>query len=208
MVALNSEAPMAEDRKSLSADDWAAVALDAIAQEGVEAVAVEPLARRLGVTKGSFYWHFANREALLMAALALWEKQETEEIFARVRREPDPRARIAKLFAAVHAGERAARLYQALSAATKKDPRIAPVVRRVSERGLQFLTDCYQALGLSPHDANQWATMAYSFYLGTLQVRRDQTEKLPAGDEYQAYVRFVTARLLPDPLPVINQKIA
>ena len=52
----------------LSADDWAQAALDLIAEQGVSAVAVEPLARRLGVTKGSFYWHFPSRDALLQAA--------------------------------------------------------------------------------------------------------------------------------------------
>ena len=46
----------------LSADDWAQAALEQIAEQGVAAVAVEPLARRLGVTKGSFYWHFPSRE--------------------------------------------------------------------------------------------------------------------------------------------------
>lgn len=47
----------------LSADDWAQAALDLIAEQGVGAVAVEPLARRLGVTKGSFYWHFLARRS-------------------------------------------------------------------------------------------------------------------------------------------------
>ncbi|HXG27340.1 MAG TPA: TetR/AcrR family transcriptional regulator [Nevskiales bacterium] len=199
---------MAEDRKTLTADDWAAAALDAIARDGIDAVAVEPLARRLGVTKGSFYWHFANREALLMAALALWERKETEETFAAVRREPDPRVRIQKLFASVHAGERAARLYQALSAAAAHDPRIKAVVQRASERGLQFLNDCYRALGLSARDAAQWAMMAYSVYLGTLQVRRDQPGALPAGSDYQAYVQFLTQNLLPAHRPASGAKIA
>ena len=49
------------DKKTLTAEDWARAALEAIAEDGVTAVAVEPLARSLGVTKGSFYWHFANR---------------------------------------------------------------------------------------------------------------------------------------------------
>src|SRR3546814_18257468 len=56
-------APAAEkpERKGrLSAEDWAQAALDLIAEHGVAAVAVEPLARRLGVTKGSFYWHFPS----------------------------------------------------------------------------------------------------------------------------------------------------
>lgn len=201
---------MSEERRTLTADSWAAAALDAIARDGVDAVAVEPLARGLGVTKGSFYWHFANREALLMAALALWEKKETEETFARARREPDPRVRIEILFATVHAGERAARLYQSLSAAAANDPRIKAVVRRASERGLRFLNDCYRALGLSEHDAHQWALMAYSVYLGTLQVRHDQPEALPAGIEYQDYVKFVTATLLPPQASAagVSKKIA
>lgn len=200
---------MADEKRSLTADDWAAAALDAIAREGVDAVAVEPLARRLGVTKGSFYWHFANRDALLLAAVSLWEQQETEETFARVRSEQNPRVRIEKLFATVHAGERAARLYQALSAAAQ-EPKIGEVVRRVSERGLKFLEDCYQALGLSPYDAHRWAMLAFSVFLGTLQLRRDQPAVLPQGDEYQDYVKFLTAALLPDAAPAAaaSKKIA
>ena len=60
------------NRQSLSAQDWAQAALDVMVARGLDGVAVEPLARELGVTKGSFYWHFANRDALLDAALQLW----------------------------------------------------------------------------------------------------------------------------------------
>ena len=63
----------AERQGRLTADDWAQAALDLISEQGVAAVAVEPLARRLGVTKGSFYWHFPSRDALLQAALERWE---------------------------------------------------------------------------------------------------------------------------------------
>jgi AcrR family transcriptional regulator len=82
----------------LSADDWARAALDQIAEDGVAAVAVEPLARRLGVTKGSFYWHFPSREALLKAALERWEQVELEEVFARVEAIVEPRDRMRELF--------------------------------------------------------------------------------------------------------------
>ena len=68
----------------LSADDWANAALDLIAEQGVASVAVEPLARRLGVTKGSFYWHFPSREALLVAALERWEKMEQDLLFGEL----------------------------------------------------------------------------------------------------------------------------
>ena len=66
-------AKSAERISRLTADDWAQAALDLIAEQGVAAVAVEPLARRLRVTKGSFYWHFPSRDALLQAALERWE---------------------------------------------------------------------------------------------------------------------------------------
>src|SRR3546814_20124925 len=70
-------APAAEkpERKGrLSAEDWAQAAHDLIAENGVAAVSVEPLARRRGVPKGSLYWHFQSRGAPLHAALRRWER--------------------------------------------------------------------------------------------------------------------------------------
>src|SRR5690349_9500352 len=75
----------------LSAADWAQTALDVIAEQGVAAVAVEPLARRLGVTKGSFYWHFPSRDALLQAALERWEDTEQQTVFGKMEAVSDPR---------------------------------------------------------------------------------------------------------------------
>ena len=57
---------------ALTREDWTRAALLAIAEGGTGAVAVEPLAARLGATKGSFYWHFRSRSDLLAAALATW----------------------------------------------------------------------------------------------------------------------------------------
>ena len=56
---------MRNDKATLTATDWERAALELIAERGVQALAIEPLARRMGITKGSFYWHFASREALL-----------------------------------------------------------------------------------------------------------------------------------------------
>src|SRR5258706_13627413 len=82
----------------LSADDWAQAALDVLGEQGLSAVGVEPLARRLGVTKGSFYWHFPSREALLTAALEHWESVEQETVFGKLEAIPDPRERLRALF--------------------------------------------------------------------------------------------------------------
>lgn len=187
------------DKTTLTADDWAAAALDAISHRGVEGAAVEPLARELGVTKGSFYWHYSNREALLQRALELWEQQETDEVLQHAALESDPRRRIERLIRKINASRRAGRIYQALSSAAH-DPAIADCVRRVSERRVHFLIDSYRALGLSAHDARLWARMAYSVYLGTLQIRRDLPDEWPAADgqELTNYMKFLMKVLIPE----------
>ena len=66
--------------KRLSADDWVAAGLGMLVQNGVDAVKVLPLSDRLGVTRGSFYWHFTNRDALLEKLLDAWEATNTRAI--------------------------------------------------------------------------------------------------------------------------------
>src|SRR5215208_5411903 len=85
-------------RPRLSADDWAQAALVALGEGGLSAVAIERLATQLGTTKGSFYWHFPNRRALIDAALARWEQRRTEAVIAGMESEPDPRQRLRRLF--------------------------------------------------------------------------------------------------------------
>ncbi len=185
----------------LSAHDWAEAALDAIGRRGVEGVAVEPLARELGVTKGSFYWHFPNREALLVAALNRWEARDTDEVLERVQQEMDPRARIKRLITEVNTSKRASRVYVALSSATKP-AFVRDYVERVSKRRLDFIVDCYAALGLGAEVARRWAVMTYSVFLGSLQIRRDLPGEWPSADEpaFADYVRFLMVSLMPPEL--------
>ena len=71
---------------------WVHAALQALAAGGPDAVRVETLAVSLGVSKGGFYWHFADRQALLEEMLDTWEKTGTEDIIARVASHPATRA--------------------------------------------------------------------------------------------------------------------
>ncbi|HCF30711.1 MAG TPA: TetR/AcrR family transcriptional regulator, partial [Cyanobacteria bacterium UBA11049] len=68
----------------LGKQDWIGLGLKVLAESGVEAVRVEPLAKLLNVTKGSFYWHFKNREELLDAMLQDWVRRETDSIITQV----------------------------------------------------------------------------------------------------------------------------
>ncbi|EAR20486.1 TetR/AcrR family transcriptional regulator [Nitrococcus mobilis] len=183
-------------RQPLTADAWAEAALEIIAESGFDTVAVEPLARRLGVTKGSFYWHFANRQALVQAALEQWERRETDEVLARAAQERDPRKRLARLFREADGSRRAGRLYLALTGAIENHP-IQIVVRRVMDHRVEFLRECYAAMGLSAGEAWQRAILAYSVFLGTLQLRRDAPEVIPAEDEFHEYMHFIGEMLIP-----------
>lgn len=189
-------AATADARLSLTIEDWARAALDAMAAGGLESVAVEPLARQLGVTKGSFYWHFANREALLRAALELWEKRETEDVLARIGDESDPYERIVKIFKEANAGYRSGRLYLAIAAAEDK-PLVREFVQRVSERRLDYLVECYRALGYDAPRAAHWARFAYATFMGNLQIRRDSPELMPTGAAFNDYLKLMIKTLIP-----------
>ncbi len=183
-------------RRTLTADHWADAALDAIAEGGVEALAVERLARGLGVTKGSFYWHFDNRNALLEAALRRWERQQTEEVIARAELERDAHARIDRLFRSADGSKRAGQLYLAFAVAAN-DPLVGSVVRRVNQRRIGFMVSSYVAMGLGAEEARQRAVLAYSVYLGTLQLRRDAPELIPTGPEFNDYMNYISEVLIP-----------
>jgi AcrR family transcriptional regulator len=182
-------------KAALTAEHWAEAALKALGRGGVAAVAVEPLARELGVTKGSFYWHYPNRKALLHAAVALWEARGTEEVITRVVQALTPRRRIERLFSEAFSGELETSIYFGLQEASD-DPQVALVLRRVTERRMAFLKQCYLELGLSEPEATRYALLSYSAYLGTLHLRHETPEAfLPVG--LQEYVDLVIHTLIP-----------
>jgi AcrR family transcriptional regulator len=187
-------------RESLTADDWAGAALDALARGGLAAVAVEPLAQHLGTTKGSFYWHFADRNALIAAALARWEERETELVIAVVERGHDATARLRNLlqlvFGAVRAGPGpgAGSVELALQA-NAADPLVAATLGRVTERRLAYLTTLFAGLGMSPARARDRGLLAYSAFLGHAQLVHATPEVLPKGRAFDTHVRRVVETL-------------
>ena len=68
-----------------SAEVWLDAAYDALVEGGVEAVKVMPLAQRLGLSRTSFYWHFADRDALLAGLIARWQSRNSANLIARAK---------------------------------------------------------------------------------------------------------------------------
>ncbi|WP_433505692.1 TetR/AcrR family transcriptional regulator [Pseudonocardia halophobica] len=176
-------------RRTLTADDWAAAALRALAEGGTRAVAVEPLAARLGATKGSFYWHFRSRDELLAAALDRWERVETEEVIRTVEAEPDPLARLRALLLLV-LGATTERAGNAVELGLQGDaghPLVAPVLERVSRRRIAYLTALFTRLGFAAAEAERRSLLAYTAYLGHAQLAHATPTLAPRGEALQAY---------------------
>jgi AcrR family transcriptional regulator len=175
--------------------DWEDAALHAIAARGLDALSIPDLARALGVTKGSFYWHFDSLQALVEAALRRWEAMDREAL-DEVRPIKDPRARLEALFVQSMQKREAHALYVAL--ALSADAAVGAVVRRVSERRLKFLVDSYRQLGLGAVEARQRALLTYAAYVGALHLRQQSAPGLKAEKDIAAYVGHAVGTLIPN----------
>ncbi|MCP3797746.1 TetR/AcrR family transcriptional regulator [Allokutzneria sp. A3M-2-11 16] len=165
-------------RKRLGRQDWTAAALRALGEGGLRAVAIEPLAARLGATKGSAYHHFPNRDALVAAMLERWEDEHTDAVITAVRDEPDPLRRLRLLITKVITEDEDPSIELALLAAAD-DPLVAPVLRRVTERRVDYIAEIVAELGLSPAKARRRALVAYSTYVGHTQLARMSASMFP-----------------------------
>jgi AcrR family transcriptional regulator len=181
---------------ALSREDWVKAATQLIAQEGVQALAVEPLALALGVTKGSFYWHFQNRDELIQAALEAWEQDQSTDVVSRYGAISDPRRRLRVLLFAAFEDVENGKFFAAL-AVSSEDPRVRPYLRRASERRLAFGVEAFRDLGLSEAEARERALLAYAAYAGYFQLLRTTPEAVEAVTDLTGYVRRLADALVP-----------
>jgi AcrR family transcriptional regulator len=188
-------------RESLGPSDWTEAALAALAAGGLSAVAVEPLAKSLGTTKGSFYWHFADRNALLVATLKLWERRDTERVVADLHETQDALSRLRTIlhltFTSVGDGAagRGGTVELALQASASH-PQVAATLQRVTRRRLEVVTKLYVELGSSPARARQRALLAYTAYLGHAQIAHATPDLLPHGRARTNHVNHIVDMLV------------
>jgi AcrR family transcriptional regulator len=179
---------------TLTAADWAEAALQLIAEAGLGKLTVDTLAARLGVTKGSFYWHFKGRSDLLAAALDRWEQRSTGEAMRALDAFADPRRRLSLLIDASLQPPRARSLYAALAEAAE-DPVVGRVLNRVATARVDYLEACYKELGLAEPLAKATAVFAYAAYRGLLQLAHEAPGALP--HEWATYTEIVRKTVIP-----------
>jgi AcrR family transcriptional regulator len=171
-----------------TADDWELAAIEAVREGGLAAVAVEPLARRLGVTKGSFYWHFKDRSALLDAAIHRWEHDygtPPEEIAPGA----PPRLRLEAIAAKAVEVSQEDTVHARMVVEAASDPRVAAAVARITARRLDGLAALLRACGLTPSVARTRATLLYSAFMGLQQLHRELPDRLGGTRARRALAR-------------------
>lgn len=156
---------------TVTREGWAAAALRALRTGGPSAVRVEALARTLGVSKGSFYWHFADRRALLETAIDAWEAENTEAIIAESERGEGAADKLRRLLTRVVStfdgtvapGE----LMLYLEAGGEG---VTASVERVVARRLDYVAGLLVELGQPEAEAQRRAAMAITLTVGIYQL--------------------------------------
>lgn len=130
---------------------------------------VEAIAKDLGATKGSFYWHFKNRDALIEAALALWEQRTSEAVITELEQLSDPQERLQKLMTIALGPDGVGRAEIALLASPEHSAALA-AVRRAAHRRIEYMAEQYELLGWGHEDALARAVLGYYVFVGHMQM--------------------------------------
>jgi len=145
---------------------WIEEGLRALAAGGPDAVRVEALAQALGVTKGGFYGHFADRNALLAEMLDTWERKAIDEVLERVECQGgDVRAKL-RLAGALTFSSELLPIDLAVRDWSRRDQAVAERLRRVDNRRMNYLRLLFGAICPGEDEVEARSMLAFSLVIG------------------------------------------
>lgn len=145
---------------------WIDAAYARFREGGVDAVRVDPLAKSLGITRGSFYWHFENRDALLRALLTRWREEETERAISENEAGGgDAGDRLLRLLRTCGADD--GRLEMGMRDWAVRDGAARDEVHRIDTRRIAYMTELAEKAGVPPEIAGPRCRVAYLAWLGS-----------------------------------------
>lgn len=153
----------------LGQQEWIDAGLGALARDGIDAVRIERLAPVLNVTKGSFYWHFKDRNALLEALLEAWQSRATTAIIDAVEAKGgDARTKLANLFTIVSLID--GPLDRAIRSWAMQDGTATTALQEVDRRRLDYLVILFVDVGFSAAEALARARLLYHALIGQFMM--------------------------------------
>lgn len=181
-------------RTQLAPDHWIDTAIDVLAREGIGGLRVEVLAKACGVTKGSFYWHFKDRQALFDAVLERWKEgriRDIEKITA-----VGPGKELEQLHYAIEVyGASRNRKGMAIELAVRDwarhDARAAAVVESVDLYRLECTRKLFVATGMSDAEAKSRSLLLYACVFGLSLMHYNQFDDNPADLKQRIAERII-----------------
>jgi len=148
----------------LSAKDWLDLGLKVLAESGFTALKADPLAKAMGVSRGSFYWHFADIGAFHAAILKHWREVAAEQIIANVEAAAGNDNPLQLLLRQAFGGRLS--LENAVRSWAAHDSLARRAVQAIDRRRLSYLERLLRASGLAPRVAHARAQILYWAFLG------------------------------------------
>jgi AcrR family transcriptional regulator len=155
-------------------EKWVEEGLQVLAERGVDAVRVEALAKRLGVTKGGFYGYFADRGALLTAMLDAWERECVDDVLDRIEQEGgDVLDKVRLAGRLTFSSDRLLPIDLAIRDWARRDQAVAERLRRVDNRRMQLSRDAISTFCSDPDEVEARALLAFCVAIGSHLVAVD-----------------------------------
>jgi AcrR family transcriptional regulator len=170
MSRTENAAVAAPERTPLTPQAWIEAATAVLIDQGIDHVRVDLLAQTLGVTRGSFYWHFRSREELLRRVLSAWHEATTEQLTARLQNaKGDALAHLRDVLSLPFRGQsagRAGRIELAIRAWARRDALARQAVDEADASRIAYIAQVFTALGFAIPEARSRAFLCYAYVVG------------------------------------------
>jgi len=167
---------MTTARPTLTPENWIEAATMVLVDQGIDHVRVDTLSGQLGVTRGSFYWHFRDREDLLRRVLQAWADRSTAQLTRRLESaRDDPREQLRDVISLPFRGRaaaRAARIELAIRAWARRDDMARQAVDDSDASRIGYHAQVFEALGFEQAEARMRAFVLYSYEVSESLLHR------------------------------------
>ena len=199
----------AASRSSLTPEAWVDAATEVLVDQGIDHVRVDVLATQLQVTRGSFYWHFRDREDLLRRVLQAWADRSTALLTARLESaRDDPMEQLRDVISLPFRGraaQRAARIELAIRAWARRDPMAQAALDASDASRLDYHASIFRALGFDGDEARARAFMLYSYEVSESLLSRQGSPADRAAR--RAFMERLARQPLQDAAPVQPERV-
>jgi AcrR family transcriptional regulator len=166
----------ADTTARLSPEHWIEAATEVLVDQGIDHVRVDVLAGQLGVTRGSFYWHFRDREDLLRRVLSAWRERATEQLTHRLERaHTDPREQLHDVISLPFRGRaaaQAARIELAIRAWARRDEMARAAVDEADAARIAYHVHLFASFGFELAEARSRAFLLYGYEVAESLLHR------------------------------------